>query len=65
MCEFKVYLNEDDQKDRQMLTKGIVIAIQKDLNVILRDVIGNSEVVENVTIEEVSTMKQELILKRI
>ena len=65
MCEFTVYVKNADSEDQEMITRNIVGAIKKkDNSVSLMDVLGNSQVVENVYIESVSTMKQELILRK-
>jgi len=64
MCEFTVFLKEADSEEQEKITRNIVGAIKKDTSVILMDVMGNSQVVENVYIESVSTMKQELILRK-
>lgn len=64
MCEFTVYVKNADSEDQEMITRNIVGAIKKDNSVSLMDVLGNAQVVENVYIESVSTMKQELILRK-
>jgi predicted RNA-binding protein len=65
MCEFTVYVKNADSVEQEKITRNIVGAIKKDTSVTLVDVMGNSQVVENVYIESVSTMKQELILRKI
>lgn len=64
MCEFTVYLLGDDAKDRQMMAKGILVARRKEGRVLLMDAFGSITPVENATIEEVSTLSQEMILKK-
>ncbi|HOW05651.1 CooT family nickel-binding protein [Methanospirillum hungatei] len=64
MCEFTVYVKNADSEEQQKITRNIVGAIKKDTSVSLMDVLGNAHVVENVYIESVSTMKQELILRK-
>jgi len=64
MCEFTVYLLGNDAKDRQMMAKGILVARRKEGKVLLMDAFGSITPVENATIEEVNTLSQEMILKR-
>ena len=64
MCEFTVYLLGDNQKDRQMMAKDILVARRKEGKVRLMDAFGSITPVENATIEEVNTLSQEMILKR-
>ncbi|HOJ95616.1 MAG TPA: CooT family nickel-binding protein [Methanospirillum sp.] len=64
MCEFTVYVKNADSEEQKRITRNIVGAIKKDTSVALIDVIGTSQFVENVYIESVSTMKQELILRK-
>mgnify|MGYP000911709762 FL=1 len=64
MCEFTVYLLGDNPKDRQMMAKGILVARRKEGKVLLMDAFGSITPVENATIEEVNTLSQEMILKR-
>ncbi|AEB68677.1 MULTISPECIES: CooT family nickel-binding protein [Methanothrix] len=64
MCEFTVYLLGDNQKDRQMMAKDILVARRKEGKVLLMDAFGSITPVENATIEEVNTLSQEMILKR-
>lgn len=63
MCEFKVYVKEESD-EKKLVAKGIVTAKQQGRNVILMDITGRPEAIENVSIESVSTMNQELILIR-
>lgn len=65
MCEFTAYVKNADSEEQEKITRNIVGAIKKDNSVTLMDVLGNSQVVENVYIESVSTMKQELILRKL
>ncbi len=65
MCEFTVYVKNADSEEKEKITRNIVDAIQKDTSVTLMDVLGNPQIVENVYIESVSTMKQELILRKL
>ncbi|HQC00368.1 MAG TPA: CooT family nickel-binding protein [Methanospirillum sp.] len=65
MCEFTVYVKNADSVEQEKITRNIVGAIKKDTSVTLVDVMGNSQVVENVYIESVSTIKQELILRKL
>ena len=64
MCEFTVYLLGDNPKDRQMMAKDILVARRKEGKVHLMDAFGSITPVENATIEEVNTLSQEMILKR-
>lgn len=64
MCEFTVYVKTADSEEQEKITRNIVGALKRDTSVTLMDVMGNSQVVENVYIESVSTMKQELILRK-
>ena len=64
MCEFTVYVKNADSEEQEKITRNIVGAIKKGNSVSLMDVMGSSQVVENVYIESVSTMKQELILRK-
>ncbi|MCK9585710.1 CooT family nickel-binding protein [Methanothrix soehngenii] len=64
MCEFTVYLLGDNPKDRQMMAKDILVARRKEGKVLLMDAFGSITPVENATIEEVNTLSQEMILKR-
>ncbi|MCA1917617.1 CooT family nickel-binding protein [Methanospirillum hungatei] len=64
MCEFTVYVKDADSEEQEKITRNIVGAIKKDTSVTLIDVMGASQVVENVYIESVSTMKQELTLRK-
>ena len=64
MCEFTVFLKEADSEEQEKITRNIVGAIKKGNSVSLMDVMCSSQVVENVYIESVSTMKQELILRK-
>ncbi|MFZ3050344.1 MAG: CooT family nickel-binding protein [Methanothrix sp.] len=64
MCEFTVYLLGDNPKDRQMMAKGILVARRKEGKVLLMDAFGSITPVENATIEEVNTLSQEMILKK-
>jgi predicted RNA-binding protein len=64
MCEFTVYVKNTDSEEQEKITRNIVAAFKKDNSVTLIDVMGTSQVVENVYIESVSTMKQELILRK-
>lgn len=65
MCEFTVYVKNADSEEKDKITGNIVDAIKKDTSVTLMDVLGNPQIVENVYIESVSTMKQELILRKL
>lgn len=65
MCEFNVYLTELNSEKRTLLCKGISIAITKDDSVVLMDIIGNSQIIQDVIISEVNTIKQELLLIKI
>jgi predicted RNA-binding protein len=64
MCEFTVYVKTADSEEQEKITRNIVGAIKRETSVTLMDVMGNSQVVENAYIESVSTMKQELILRK-
>ena len=64
MCEFTVYVKNADSEEQEKITRNIVGAIKKNTSVSLMNVLGNAQVVENVYIESVSTMKQELILRK-
>ena len=64
MCEFTVFLKEADSEEQEKITRNIVGAIKRETSVTLMDVMGNSQVVENAYIESVSTLKQELILRK-
>lgn len=65
MCEFTVYVKNADSEEQEEIARNIVGAITKDTSVTLMDVLANFQVVENVYIESVSSMKQELILKKL
>jgi hypothetical protein len=65
MCEFTVYVLDDGTKERLMVTKNILAAKKKEGRVLLMDTFGAITPVENATIEEVSTLSQEMILKKI
>ncbi len=65
MCEFTVYVKNPDSEEQEKITRNIVGAIKKGNSVSLMDVMCSSHVVENVYIESVSTMKQELILRKL
>ena len=65
MCEFTVYVKNADSEEKEKITRNIVDAIKKGTSVTLMDVLGNPQIVENVYIESVSTMKQELILRKL
>ncbi|OQA56761.1 MAG: putative RNA-binding protein [Euryarchaeota archaeon ADurb.Bin294] len=65
MCEFTVYVKNPDSEEQEKITRNIVGAIKKGNSVSLMDVMCSSQVVENVYIESVSTMKQELILRKL
>lgn len=65
MCEFTVYLTGTNGAEREMVAKNIFAAKYREGMVILLDVMGDSKTIDNVTIAEVSTMKQELVLKSI
>jgi hypothetical protein len=65
MCEFTVYLVDGTTTEREMVAKNIFAAKNKNGRIVLLGVSGDSVSVENALIEEVSTMKQELILKKI
>jgi len=64
MCEFTVYLLENGSKERQMVTKNILAAKRKEGRVLLMDAFGDITPVDNATIEEVNTLSQEMILKK-
>ena len=65
MCEFTVYLLEDSSTERRMVTKNILAAKRKEGRVLLMDAFGDITPVDNATIEEVNTLSQEMILKKI
>ena len=65
MCEFTVYLLEDGSTERRMVTKNILAAKRKEGRVLLMDAFGDITPVDNATIEEVNTLSQEMILKKI
>jgi hypothetical protein len=65
MCEFTVYLLEDSSAERRMVTKNILAAKRKEGRVLLMDAFGDITPVDNATIEEVNTLSQEMILKKI
>jgi len=64
MCEFTVYLLGDNSESRTEIAKEIFAAKSKDGDIVLMNVMGNSQIVEGAFIEEVSTLKKELILKK-
>jgi hypothetical protein len=64
MCEFTVYLLEDGSTERRMVTKNILAAKRKEGRVLLMDAFGDITPVDNATIEEVNTLSQEMILKK-
>jgi hypothetical protein len=61
MCEFVVYLVEKDGTRREV-TRNIVVAKKREGKTLLMDVIGSVTTVDNVTVQEVNTLTQELIL---
>ena len=65
MCEFTVYLLEDSSAERRMVTKNILAAKRKEGRVLLMDAFGDITPVDNATIEEVNTLSQEMILKKV
>lgn len=65
MCEFTVYLLEDSSTERRMITKNILAAKRKEGRVLLMDAFGDITPVDNATIEEVNTLSQEMILKKV
>ena len=65
MCEFTVYLLGDSSAERRMVTKNILAAKRKEGRVLLMDAFGDITPVDNATIEEVNTLSQEMILKKI
>ena len=65
MCEFKVYLTELPSEERTLLSQGIMIAIKEGNSVVLMDIIGNTQTIEDVTIKEVNTIKHELLLLKV
>lgn len=64
MCELKVYLKQNTGEEGTIIARGIVAAKVQEKNVIIMDVMGTSQIIEDVIIESVSTMKQEIILKK-
>jgi predicted RNA-binding protein len=65
MCEFTVYILENGSTERQMVTKNILAAKRKEGRVLLMDAFGDITPVDNATIEEVNTLSQEMILKKV
>lgn len=65
MCEFTVYLLDDGSAERRMVTKNILAAKRKDGRVLLMDAFGDITPVDSATIEEVNTLSQEMILKKV
>ena len=59
MCEFKVFL--DDEK----VMEDVLFAQADERGVKLSDIMGESKVIEGVTIAEVNVMTTKLILKRV
>lgn len=64
MCEFKVYVFDEDSNQRLMVAKDILAAKRKEGRVLLMDAFGSITPVEDATIEEVSTLSQEMVLKK-
>jgi len=64
MCEFTVYLLEDNSESKTEIAKEIFAAMSKDGDTLLMNITGNAQIVKGAFIEEVSTLKQELILRR-
>jgi hypothetical protein len=62
MCEFKVFLEESEQ--RKEITKNIVKAKLKDGKVVLMDSAGDIMKVDGARILVVDTLMQELVLKK-
>lgn len=65
MCEFTVYLLDDSAAERRMITKNILAAKKKDGRILLMDAFGDITPVDSATIEEVNTLSQEMILKKV
>lgn len=65
MCEFTVYVVDTNLENRQMVAKNILAAKMKEGKIVMLDAFGGSQPVGNVTIHEVNTLKQELILRKI
>jgi predicted RNA-binding protein len=59
MCEFKVFL--DDEK----VMEDVLFAQADEHGVKISDIMGESKVIEGVTIAEVNVMTTKLILKRV
>ena len=65
MCEFKVYVAGSTPEEKELVAKEIIIARIRDRRVVLLTMMGESVFVDSVTIREVNTMKQELILQKV
>nr|WP_319540612.1 CooT family nickel-binding protein [uncultured Methanospirillum sp.] len=65
MCEFTVYVVDANLQDRKIVAKNILAAKVKEGKIVMLDAFGGSQPVGDVTIHEVNTLKQELILKKI
>jgi predicted RNA-binding protein len=63
MCDFTVYLEENDE--RRIVARDIIKARKKDGTVFLMDSMGDTIKIEAATIEVVDTMMQEMVLKKI
>ena len=60
MCELKVTLNEDGQAKE--VAEDVVYVKLKDQNLILRDVLGRSKIIEGALVEELDISKESLAL---
>ena len=64
MCEFKVYLVDGPGAERKEVARNICMARKKNGKLLLVEALGEVTSVEDVTIEEVNTFSQEMILVR-
>jgi predicted RNA-binding protein len=64
MCEFTVFVVDDKKTEREMVAKNVIAAKIKSGRVLLLDIMGDTKSVDNAFIEDVSTIKQELIVRK-
>jgi hypothetical protein len=61
MCEFVVYIEEEDGTRREV-TRDIVVTKKRGGKTALMDAMGTVTYVEDVNVQEVNTLTQEMIL---
>jgi len=64
MCEFTVYVVDEKKTEREMVAKNVIAAKIKSGRVLLLNIMGDTKSVDNAFIEDVSTIKQELIVRK-